>query len=140
MTTTRTNGIRKIIKTAKKIPKAHYDDEVLRMLCLTLKRFERLLFLRLCVGVLVGVGSSLGSGLSCNGRTCEWVSKLTDAVHEDTQHSQPLLPTPPTDTRRNTCTIISFHGYIILWFDHDGHVCGHLNSWISNNMQYNKNE
>jgi len=29
-----------------------------------------------------------------------------------------------------------FHGHEKLWFDNDGHVCEHLNSWISNCMQY----
>lgn len=36
---------------------------------LTLNRFERRLFLRLCVGVLVGVGSSLESGLA----SCKYI-------------------------------------------------------------------
>ena len=46
---------------------------------LTLKRFERRLFLRLCVGVLVGVGSSLASGLSW--KIDGWWVELVISLH-----------------------------------------------------------
>ena len=36
----------------------------------------------------------------------------------------------------NTCKIIQVRGYEFWWFDDIGHIRGHLNSWISNDMQY----